>query len=120
MKRYKYLSMTVETMWGDKQGFVNYTNLNLYCTHVGVLDWLIEKAKEHAPKLDSRYVQKDIAGETCFLQLHKLDGKDERIARWLLKELCEHGWEPFNVLTAKDFQVMHLRYEEVVDTPVAG
>jgi hypothetical protein len=121
MKRYKYLSMTVETMWGDKQGFINYTSLNLYCTHVDVLDWLIDKAKIHAPKVELRHVQHDVTGTTCFLQLHRLDGNDERISRWLFRELCEGGWEPFDVVMTKDFQVMHLRYqEEAVGTPTAG
>ncbi len=70
--------------------------VRLYCTDDNILNWIASEIKKILPS--SRTDEwKILTGSTSSLWLDKLQNKDGEVAFWILKQLCDRGWEPFSV-----------------------
>ena len=80
MKTYHFLNLTV----------LGY--LNIECTDADVLEWITTEIKNLIPSSKSTSYQ--FNGEVFRINLEKLGGKDYEVSWWLIKQLCNQGWEP--------------------------
>ena len=89
MKSYKYVLLHFSD-WG----------VLLHSTDSQVLDWILAELKKVITNFRMSAGPKDPklpSGETYYLHIDKLQGKDRQVGWWILKQLCLQGWEPFAV-----------------------
>jgi hypothetical protein len=71
--------------------------VNLYCTDQTVLDWLLAELKKYISTYKVAGKRKTVSGQIVTSHIIELQGKDTEVGRWILTELCQQGWEPFEV-----------------------
>jgi len=77
----------------------------LYCTESGVVDWILSELRKIVPTLKVSIAELP-SGDPYFWAISRLKGQDTIIGYWVIKQLCEQGWEPFAVQSDQD---IHLR-----------
>ena len=63
-----------------------------------ILSWVFTEAKKLIPSCATRAEFYDVTGERVSFQLHQLNNKDFEVYVWLIKLLCENGYEPFEMI----------------------
>jgi hypothetical protein len=85
----------------------------IWASDPSVLNWIFTEVKKHIPSCATRNELHDVIGERVSFQLHQLNSKDTEVYMWLLKLLCENGYEPFEVIDAGTFisvpNILHFR-----------
>jgi len=88
MKSYKYLAL------GDP-------NVTVECTDEQVLEWVVSLVKKVIPSCDHYYYSPAGKDRTYLkkyrVQISKLEDKDIEVRWWLMEQLGQQGWEPFQV-----------------------
>lgn len=101
MKKYRYVR-------------VNSIRPVVTTTDPSILDWLYDEVKKLIPNCATKNELHDLMGERIGFSFHRLEDKDSKVARWILKLLCENGFEPFATSTGEVAQYhvdFHLRRE---------
>lgn len=74
----------------------------VWATDPSVLDWIFGEVKKHVPTCAIRNEDYDLAGVRVGFTLHQLQNKELLVAKWLIRLLCDNGFEPFEVTPASD------------------
>ncbi len=79
------------------------SGVDILCTDVNIIEWLLEELKKYIPsdQLLGARGRPLISGEIYEIGIRKLQGKDDIVAFWALKQFVLQGWEPFE--TRGDF-----------------
>jgi hypothetical protein len=97
-----YIYVTVDTF-----------NCTVFSTSPAVIKWVLEDVKKAAPFATKiRGAMNDFSGKMCRFELHWLKDKDTEVALWIVRRLCEVGFEPFQVtqhISPKPNNVIHFR-----------
>ena len=80
MKKYKYVKVNYTTVWS---------------TDPSIVDWIYDEIKKIISTCAIRNEDFNLKGERIGFQLHQLQDKDSQVADWIIKLLCENGFEPF-------------------------
>jgi hypothetical protein len=88
VKRYDYIEVSTYHSRVD-------VSVNLRGTSPQYLEELFVALKKVIPSADKREVLKPVADQIFGYQLHKLNGRDEGAAFWIIRKLCSDEWEPF-------------------------
>ena len=71
------------------------TGVRFICTDDAILDAILVQLKKYDPKYIIPLTWELISGETICWKIEKLQAKDMETGLWLVKQLCQQGWEPF-------------------------
>jgi hypothetical protein len=69
--------------------------VHLFCTDDKVLDALLAELENLVPTYKVGLKRTTISGQTvgCYLEGFRM--RDQEVGRWLVTQLCQQGWEPF-------------------------
>ena len=59
------------------------------------LERILTELRKSIPSLESRESSLLSSEDVYLLSLKRLQGQDVRVAFWILKQLCQQGWEPY-------------------------
>jgi hypothetical protein len=94
MKKYKYVKVKFTTVWSTDPSIVN---------------WIYDEIKKIIPTCAVREERYDLTGEKIGFELHKLQNKDNQVADWILRLLCENGFEMDAEITALEGKLSKAR-----------
>ncbi|GEM_PF-3478810 len=100
MKKYKLITI-----------FLNSSNrVEIHSTDSQTISWLITEVKELIPTCVAIYSRKlPSSNDLCLCALEQLQNQDGAVPWFMMKKLCEHGWEPFAHYGSDGYS---FRYEE--------
>ena len=75
----------------------------IWASDPSVLSWVFTEVKKHIPNCATRGELHDVTGERVSFQLHQLNNKDFEVYVWIIKLLCENGYEPFEMVDIGKF-----------------
>lgn len=78
-----------EVMWGV--GFVEVIS-----TDQPELDWICESIKQLRPACKLDITTNSLSGEPFIVDIEELGNEDVSMAWWLIKQLCQRGWQPMS------------------------
>jgi len=89
----------------------------VWTTNPSVLDWIFNEVKKHIPSCATRYERLGLTGERVQFQLHQLQNKDYDVHEWIVRLLCENGYEPFNVTyTSEQHTTLHyIHFRQMIE-----
>ena len=88
------------------------------------LDWIAEVVKSQLPTCkDSRWLAHGFRGDpknyvTC---LHNLENRDDELRWWVMQQLTEDGWEPFQAIpeteaSREEYPIRYLLFRKETET----
>jgi hypothetical protein len=95
MRKYIYVKVEVERP-------------NVWATDPSILEWIFDAVKERVPNCTILNEKCDVTGARRFIHLFMLPDQERDVTPWLMRLLCENGFEPFAVTG----EIVHLRRME--------
>jgi len=100
------------TNYGYACVFWTQGGVTLYCTDPQMLESIFTELKKLVPSCKrAAEAFKLASGEVLGYSVHRLQGQDNLIFLWVVKQLCLQGWEPFEAkdLPLSPWAAIHLR-----------
>lgn len=91
MTKYAYFRVSWELYQGGERG------VYLRSTDMATLEWILAKLQEAGMRYKFRRTEKylEFDGLKPAANLKSLNDRDGTVALWIIKQLCDNGWEPF-------------------------
>jgi len=71
--------------------------LRLGCTDPAEMERLLTQLKQFFPQMRVERMYKLPSGEIYWYNVKGLSSKDDDVGWWIIKQLSQRGWEPFDV-----------------------
>jgi hypothetical protein len=68
---------------------------NIYSTDPVILDWVFNQVRKYLPDCIVGWDSHDLTGARCEIQLDQIEDKDQALMSWIVRLLCESGFEPY-------------------------
>ncbi len=69
--------------------------VHLFCTDEEVINALLAELKSYVPTYKVGLKRTTVSGQIAGCYLDGFQMKDQEVGRWLVTQLCQQGWEPF-------------------------
>jgi hypothetical protein len=87
--------------------------LRLGCTDASEMERLLSQLKQFFPQMRVERMYKLPSGEIYWYNLKGLSATGEDAGWWIIRQLCQRGWEPFDatneVISDATTYIFHLR-----------